>query len=342
MTGGGRIRDLVDGPASAGTTRGTWGRGIDSPAGSIWMSNLPPSATIRRIGSRVEMHATLAPAGRSPRVLGEDDLLLLVDHPSARVRCGSRIDRIPPVLLSVVGGGEVVVLEIDDAAPTRALYLAPGFVAETLRTSHGWDFGASDDRRIVCVAAGARLCEEADRIDSEEGVGRLVASVLVPERCRVRRVADERAPHAVIARVREHLRASYTRRVTLDDMARLAGMGRYSLARAFTREVGIPPHSYQTHLRIQRARTLIGAGRRLSDVSLEVGFTDQSHLNRHFKRVVGVTPGLYARTALPSPVRGQRIACGDGPWRCDRDHPERDAADDFVVAPSLPVPAEPA
>jgi AraC-like DNA-binding protein len=82
----------------------------------------------------------------------------------------------------------------------------------------------------------------------------------------------------------------------LEELAERAGMSRFALVRAFAREVGIPPHTYQIHLRVQRARELIAGGSSLSEVSLEVGFTDQSHLNRHFKRLIGITPGLYARS----------------------------------------------
>ena len=81
----------------------------------------------------------------------------------------------------------------------------------------------------------------------------------------------------------------------------MAGMCRYALVRAFTREIGIPPHAYQIHLRISKARALIAAGKALSEVSLQVGFSDQSHLHRHFRRLVGMTPGQYARAVAPPP-----------------------------------------
>ena len=69
------------------------------------------------------------------------------------------------------------------------------------------------------------------------------------------------------------------------------------LVRAFRREVGIPPHRYLTGRRLDRARHLLLAGHRPSDVAVEVGFHDQAHLTRHFKRTLGVTPGAYAASA---------------------------------------------
>src|SRR6202008_1114252 len=86
----------------------------------------------------------------------------------------------------------------------------------------------------------------------------------------------------------------------------------YALVRAFSKEVGMPPHAYQTYVRVLRARELIALGRRLSSVALDVGFTDQSHLSRNFKRGLGVTPGRYARlapgAAEPAPTEARRAA----------------------------------
>src|SRR5690606_41927249 len=60
---------------------------------------------------------------------------------------------------------------------------------------------------------------------------------------------------------------------------------------------GLPPHAYLNSVRIRQARRLLRAGVRPAEVAAEVGFTDQAHLSRHFKRVVGVPPAAYQRTA---------------------------------------------
>ena len=61
--------------------------------------------------------------------------------------------------------------------------------------------------------------------------------------------------------------------------------------------MGIPPHRYLTGRRLDRARRMLLAGRRPAEVAVEVGFHDQAHLTRHFKRMLGVTPGAYAASA---------------------------------------------
>lgn len=87
----------------------------------------------------------------------------------------------------------------------------------------------------------------------------------------------------------------------LNALAAACGMGPYALHRAFTRVVGLPPHAYQTHLRLRRAKELLRAGAGLTEAALASGFCDQSHMHRHFVRLVGLTPGQYARAFAAQP-----------------------------------------
>jgi AraC-like DNA-binding protein len=92
----------------------------------------------------------------------------------------------------------------------------------------------------------------------------------------------------------ELLASEPARNVTLDELAAAAGVGRYRLLRLLRAGLGVPPHRYQLACRISRARTLLAAGRPIADVALETGFADQSHLHRHFRRSLGLTPAGYA------------------------------------------------
>ncbi|MFE2376977.1 AraC family transcriptional regulator [Streptomyces sp. NPDC059398] len=69
------------------------------------------------------------------------------------------------------------------------------------------------------------------------------------------------------------------------------------LVRAFSGAYGITPHQYLTSRRVDLARGLLLQGQQPGEVAAATGFYDQSHLTRHFKRVVGIAPGRYARTA---------------------------------------------
>lgn len=99
--------------------------------------------------------------------------------------------------------------------------------------------------------------------------------------------------------VREYLDANTDTNVALSDLAQLSGLSPYYLVRAFRSQTGLSPHAYFEQVRVNRAKQLLKSGRPIIDVALELGFTDQSHLNRHFKKLTGVTPGLY-RSAISS------------------------------------------
>ena len=98
-----------------------------------------------------------------------------------------------------------------------------------------------------------------------------------------------------IRRARQYLDESYGRDVSLSELARVCGLSPFHLARAFTAQFGLPPHAYLNNLRVTHAKRMIRAGTSLAEVAYAVGYCDQSHLNRRFKRIVGVTPSQYAR-----------------------------------------------
>ncbi|MEU4160030.1 AraC family transcriptional regulator [Actinoplanes sp. NPDC026670] len=72
------------------------------------------------------------------------------------------------------------------------------------------------------------------------------------------------------------------------------------LVRSFHREFGMAPHQYLISRRVDTARRLILTGQPLRAVAAGSGFHDQPHLNRHFKRILGISPGRYATTSAPS------------------------------------------
>lgn len=103
------------------------------------------------------------------------------------------------------------------------------------------------------------------------------------------------AEHAHVLKVRTYLEEHATENVSLEHLAALVHLSPFYLLRVFRDTVGLPPHNYLTQIRVARARRLISASMPLAEVAAAVGFTDQSHLNRHFKALMGVTPGQYAR-----------------------------------------------
>ena len=96
-----------------------------------------------------------------------------------------------------------------------------------------------------------------------------------------------------LMRAKELLHEKFSEQISLEELAVAAAMSRYHLVRRFTRQFGLPPHAYQIHLRIKRACALLRLHHLPSQTGVAVGFADQSHFARHFKKVMGVTPGTY-------------------------------------------------
>ncbi len=101
--------------------------------------------------------------------------------------------------------------------------------------------------------------------------------------------------HQAIEEVQDYLQSQYVHNISLGELATLVNLKPLRLLRAFRKQIGLPPHAYLNHVRISKAKNLLLAGWSIADTALEIGFTDQSHLHRHFKKIVGITPGQYVR-----------------------------------------------
>lgn len=98
--------------------------------------------------------------------------------------------------------------------------------------------------------------------------------------------------------VKEYLEANYQDNVSIKTLSNLTNLSPNYLITAFRKEVGIPPHSYQIQMRVKRAKDELFTDRPLVQIAAELGFCDQSHFTRCFKRIVGVTPGIYRQSSF--------------------------------------------
>jgi AraC family transcriptional regulator len=124
----------------------------------------------------------------------------------------------------------------------------------------------------------------------------LIRNATAP-RCTARRT-DGALPRkklrAVIEYVEEHLDAG----LTLEQIAAVAHLSPYHFARQFKASTGLPPHQYVIARRVERAQQLLREGDlSLAEVAAGAGFSDQSQFSQSFKRLVGVTPGQFRRSA---------------------------------------------
>lgn len=97
--------------------------------------------------------------------------------------------------------------------------------------------------------------------------------------------------------LRDLLEANIRDGVSLYEAGRSLHFNPSHLVRTFSREFGMSPHQYLTSRRVDEARRLILAGEPLASVARGSGFYDQPHLARHFKRILGVSPGAFASTS---------------------------------------------
>jgi AraC-like DNA-binding protein len=116
----------------------------------------------------------------------------------------------------------------------------------------------------------------------------------------------EAAPPAsalIAGRVRTLLHDSFAAPLTATDLAEAAGCSRFVATRAFTAVYGLAPSDYQRQLRLRAARALLTSGTTTTtaDVAATVGFADQAHLTRWFRRCYGVTPAAYRQATALSP-----------------------------------------
>jgi AraC family transcriptional regulator len=87
--------------------------------------------------------------------------------------------------------------------------------------------------------------------------------------------------------IQEHL----AQQIFLNELANDLGISRYYFCRLFKQSTGLSPHQYVIQQRVERAKQLLVQGKMsIANIAQACGFTHQSHLNRHFKRLTGVTP----------------------------------------------------
>jgi AraC family transcriptional regulator len=146
------------------------------------------------------------------------------------------------------------------------------------------------DAELTAGAAGGRLAAES--LANVLAV-HLIRHVLAPRR--PERWQDGALPQrrlrAVVEYIEEHLDGA----PTLEQLAAVVRLSPYHFARQFKAATGLPPHQYVIARRVERAKQLLQAGvdQSLAEVALFAGFSDQSAFCRHFKRLVGVTPGQF-------------------------------------------------
>ena len=94
-----------------------------------------------------------------------------------------------------------------------------------------------------------------------------------------------------------HITDHLDQELSLEGLAAISQLSAYHFCRAFKRSTGLTPHQYVIRQRVERAKVLLKGGKMgIAEVAVACGFTHQSHLNRHFKRLTGVTPKKFSKS----------------------------------------------
>jgi len=103
----------------------------------------------------------------------------------------------------------------------------------------------------------------------------------------------EKSEPTHIHRVKEMIADQLDINHSLTDLAQESGLSRFHLLRTFKQTYGLSPHAFQLDERIKSAKILLKSGHSIIDTSNALGFADQSHLQRNFKKRLAVTPKQY-------------------------------------------------
>jgi AraC-like DNA-binding protein len=160
----------------------------------------------------------------------------------------------------------------------------------------------SFDRRVVAdaraahhVAAAHRAAEAGESLIADSLIYELLAFVLRAYGSRQAHRPAGKPARPSMAEVRELLHATLADPPSLTELAATVGEKPLAVLRAFRRAYGMPPYTYVTQVRVEKARELLRRGVPPAEAAVTVGFCDQSHLSRHFRSLVGVPPRAYQR-----------------------------------------------
>ncbi|UOD31673.1 helix-turn-helix transcriptional regulator [Massilia violaceinigra] len=156
--------------------------------------------------------------------------------------------------------------------------------------------------RIVrlCEALLAQSWEQPDDLLRANEISHEALSELLRSQAIVRRDLRLRGGLAPLVRRRlaDYIEQHLAQAVTLGELAQLACMSEFHLARMFRISFGMPPSSWVAQRRIERARALLKAGKLpLQQIAAACGYADLSHFSHRFSKAVGAPPGRY-RQAL--------------------------------------------
>ncbi len=104
-------------------------------------------------------------------------------------------------------------------------------------------------------------------------------------------------PPRQLRRVIDYIEEHCSQTIRLQELADLTGLSASHFCSAFKASTGVPPHKWQMRARVERAKTLLTTSdATLAAAAAMAGFSDQAHLTRVFRQIVGATPAAWLRS----------------------------------------------
>ena len=203
-------------------------------------------------------------------------------------------------------------LEWQQTAGLTLFYLHPEFFAsvignsikETNLTNHGCFSPAKDTLILEIASIFYSLCYSKQMGIERlylENLASLLAVHLLKNYLNYELVCDrsKKLSSKKLKAVFEYIETNLERKITLAELATIAGVGKYYFCRLFKNSINTTPYSYVLHRRIERAKRLLkDYDLPICDIALECGFSNQSHLTKHFRSILGTSPMKYRQNNM--------------------------------------------
>ncbi len=185
--------------------------------------------------------------------------------------------------------------------PSEKLLLDIAYDSEA--GNHSLNFGIQHIRQDISLAdrfisVSRVLRSSPDRLEKECAVYEILVSLISRYGEMTGISFPEVHQRPEVKRGIEYLQDVYSQDIRISDIANAAGVSEYYFMRIFRAATGITAHNYLNQIRLNRAKKMLSEGICATVVAQNVGFFDQSHLNRNFKAQFGITPGKYAKCCI--------------------------------------------
>ena len=248
------------------------------PPGLVELPGLRNTIVAIHVGASVQASCTRGGCTHRGKIVHGDIEIMPARTPSVwemREKDTFLVLSVSPELLNMAGEE----LELD---PRRVEIRNRFQVRDTQLESIGWALKAE----MECGYPTGRLYLDSLAVSVAARLVRCHSSVSLEPGKPIRRMSGRR-----LKEVLGYIEDNLSRDLSLTEIAAVTGLSVSHFKSLFHESVGLPPHQYLIRRRVERAKTLLGEGKMsISQIALETGFAHQSHLARHMRRVLGVSP----------------------------------------------------